>query len=120
MKQESHKIQIIYYLAIIIICWAASFLNYSIIQIIGAYPAPLTVIPLFIALTVGYNIPATAILLIGLSDDFFLNAPLCFFSAIYLFLAYVLSLNFKNMQNKKAVILAFLIIFFAINLIGKG
>jgi len=104
-------------LMIIISCWIISFFNYTIMQIVGEYNIPLTVVPLFIAFSLSYKIPVFAIILIGLFDDFFLNAPLGVFPLIYCFSAYILLFSLKNIPSRKILISSFLILFFIANIL---
>ena len=103
-------------LAVSIVCCFVSFLNYSLVQIIGEYAIQLTVIPIFIFSIAGYRIPALFLILIGLFDDFFLNAPLGLFPCIYSFLSYALSFKSKDFSSKNIVITSFLALYIIINL----
>lgn len=101
-------------ISVLVFC---SFLNYCIVQIIDPYFLPITIIPIFLAILFGYNIPIVTVILVGILDDIFTNSHLGLFAALYLFITYLLVTNKRFFTNKKISLSVFFIIFILTNII---
>jgi cell shape-determining protein MreD len=104
--------------AAVLMCTLASFVNYCIVQIVTPYFLPLTMIPVFTILIYDFDLPIMLIVLLGLLDDVMLNCPIGLSVLMYSSLAYLVYAHMKRIANKKLVVIAFVILFFLINVIS--
>lgn len=111
-------IKILKFLLILTMLLCVSFLNYCLQQIFGVWSLPLTIIPIFIASFLNWQLPLTLIIFAGILDDIFLNGFLGLYPAIYVLMEYLISEKFSSYRGNKFVILTFFLLFFAINFVG--
>ncbi len=98
------------------VCLMSSFFNYCLMQIIGAYFLPITIIPLFLALIFEYKVPIILVAVLGLIDDLMLNGPFGLFAFLYSGMAYFVYSKMRHMTNRKSAIALFLSMVLLINI----
>lgn len=109
--------QLLNLLIITFVCLMASFLNYCLIQAIGVYFLPLTIVPLFLVIVLEYNVSIILVAGLGLIDDVLLNGPFGLFAFLYSGMSYLVYSKMKHIENKKIGIMLFVSIVLLINIL---
>ena len=93
-----------------------SIFNYSLMQLVGSWFLPLTIIAIFL---IGYgisnNLKIIAVTIAGLCDDVLSNGFLGLYPAIYLAMNYILTTKLTKYRKNKMLIFSFITIILAIN-----
>ena len=114
ISEISHRI--IRFLSILGLLLFISVFNYSLMQLVGSWFLPLTIIAIFF---IGYgitnNLYIIAVMIAGLCDDVLNNGFFGLYSAIYLAMDYILSTKLTKYRKNKMLIFSFLTIILAIN-----
>ncbi len=117
MKFKLNLTKISKFLLILTMLFCTSFLNYCLQQILGVWFLPLTIIPIFVASFLVWQLPLTSIIFAGFLDDILLNGFLGLYPAIYVLVEYLISEKFSSYRDNKLVILSFFLLFFVMNFV---
>ena len=96
---------------ILVILLATSFLNYCITQVVGTYFLPLTIMLIYFAAILEFEIPIFFIAGIGLFDDSLANGFLGLYAFIYLILSYFVMTKLKDLPGRKYITGFFILVF---------
>ncbi|MBQ7524009.1 MAG: hypothetical protein IJT08_00160 [Alphaproteobacteria bacterium] len=97
-----------------LICIATSFMNYCVVQAIGAYFLPLTAVSLFLLCLRCVRISVIAVAFIGIIDDVFSDSFLGTFPFLYALMLCLLQTRTSQLSDKTLTLL-FVMIFLGIN-----
>ena len=103
---------------ITLMCLSCSLLNYFLVQSVGGYFLPLTIVPIFCAFAYGANFSVVVVFLLGLIDDILMNGTLGIYPTIYLLITYFLCTQSKDLNNRRGLLIAFLLLFITLNLLS--
>ena len=106
------------FLSILGLLLCVSILNYSLMQFVGTWFLPLTVVSIFVTGNcIANNSFIISVMIAGLCDDVLSNGFLGLYPSIYLAMDYILSTKLTKYRQSKMLIFSFFTIILAINVL---